>query len=102
MLTFRNFTKVCFDKKSLVILTLYFVGPFKVNLSGLNHLITFILPGGSDGKASSCNVGDQGLISRSGKSPGEENDNTQYSCLENPMDEGAWYATVHGVAKSWT
>jgi len=38
-----------------------------------------------------------------GRSPGEGNDNPlQYSCLENPMDRGAWWATVHGVAKSWT
>ena len=37
------------------------------------------------------------------RSPGEENDNPlQYSCLENPMDRGAWWATVHGVAKSQT
>ena len=60
-------------------------------------------PGGSDGKASTYNAGDLGLISRSGRSPGEENGNPlQYSCLENPMDRGAWQATVHGVAKSQT
>ena len=60
-------------------------------------------PGGSDGKASACNVGDLGLIPGLGRSPGEGNDNPfQYSCLENPVDGGAWQATVHGVAKSWT
>ena len=60
-------------------------------------------PGGSDGKASVCNAGDPGSIPGSGRSPGEGNDNLlQYSCLENPMDRGAWQATVHGVAKSWT
>ena len=49
------------------------------------------------------NVRDVGLISRSGKSPGEGNGNSfQYSCLENPFDRGAWWATVHRVAKSWT
>ena len=54
-----------------------------------------------DGKESACNVGDLGLIPRSGRSSGEENDNLpQYSCLENPMERGAWWATVHGVAKS--
>ena len=63
-------------------------------------------PGGSVDKESACNVGDTGdvgLISGSGRSPGEVNGNPlQYSCLENPMDRGAWWATVHGVAKSWT
>ena len=48
-------------------------------------------PGGSDGKASACNAGDLGSIPRSGRSPGEGNDNPlQHSCLENPMDRGAW------------
>ena len=58
--------------------------------------------GGSEVKASACNAEDQGSISGSGRSPGEGNGNPlQYSCLENPMD-GAWWATVHGVTKSWT
>ena len=60
-------------------------------------------PGGSDGEESVCNVGDLGLITGSGRSPGESNGNPlQYSCLENPMDRGAWRATVHRIAKSWT
>ena len=60
-------------------------------------------PDGSDGKESVCSVGDPDLIPGSGRPPGEGNGNTiQYSCLENPMDGGAWQATVHGVAKSWT
>ena len=60
-------------------------------------------PGGSDGKASACNVGDLGSIPGLGRSPGEGNGNPlQYSCLENPMDGEAWWATVHGVAKSQT
>ena len=46
---------------------------------------------------------EEGLIPRSGRSPGEGNGNPlQYSCLGNPMDRGAWWATVHEVAKSWT
>ena len=46
---------------------------------------------------------DPGLIPGSGRSPGEGNGNPlQYSCLENPMDRGVWWAPVHGVAKSWT
>ena len=48
-------------------------------------------------------IRDAGLIPRSGRSPGIGNGNLlQYSCLENPMDRGAWWATVHKVAKSWT
>ena len=44
-----------------------------------------------------------GSIPGSGRSPGEENGNPlQYSCLENPVDRGAWQAAVHGVTKSWT
>ena len=60
-------------------------------------------PGGSEVKASACNAGDLGLIPGLGRSPGEGNGNSlQYSCLENPMDRGAWWATVYGVAKSQT
>ena len=59
--------------------------------------------GGSEVKASACNAGDLGSIHGLGRSPGEGNGNPlQYSCLENPMDGGAWWAAVHGVAKSWT
>ena len=59
-------------------------------------------PGGSEVKASARNAGDLGSIPGSGRSPGEENGNPlQHSCLENPMDGGAWWAIVHGVAKSW-
>ena len=58
-------------------------------------------PGGSEVKASASNAGDAGSIPGSGRSPGEGNGNpVQYSCLENPMDRGAWWATVHGVAES--
>jgi len=54
-------------------------------------------PGGSDGEESVCNAGDLGLIPGSGRSPGEENGHPlQYSCLENPMDRGAWWAIIHG------
>ena len=60
-------------------------------------------PHGSDGKASAYNAGDLGSILGSGRSPVEGNDNPlQYSCLENPMDRGAWQATVYRVAKSRT
>ena len=57
----------------------------------------------TDGKASVYNVGDSGSIPGSGRFLGEGNGNPlQYCCLENPMDRGAWYATVYGVAKSQT
>ena len=52
---------------------------------------------------SAGDTGDTGLIPGSGKSPGEGNGNPlQYSCLENPLDRGVWWATVHRVAKSQT
>ena len=54
-------------------------------------------PGGSDGKASACNAGDLGSIPGLRRSPGEGNgDPLQYSCLENPMDGGTWWAAAHG------
>ena len=60
-------------------------------------------PGSSDGEESAWNVGNQGSIPGLGRSPGGGNDNPlQYSCLENPMDRGAWQATVCQVVKSWT
>ena len=60
-------------------------------------------PGVSDGKESACNAGDPGLIPGLGRSPGEGNGYPiQYSCLENCIDRGAWWATVLGVAKNQT
>ena len=64
-----------------------------------------VFPGGSEVKASACNAGDLGSIPGWGSCPGEGNgDPLQYSCLENPgllhPDRGAWWATVHGAAKS--
>ena len=57
--------------------------------------------GGSDGKESAYNAGDLGSIPGSGRSPREGNGNPlQNSCLENPMDRGAWQAVFHGSAKS--
>ena len=55
------------------------------------------------GKESACSSGDSGSIPETGRSPGEANSYPfQYSCLENPMDRGAWQAVVHGITKSWT
>ena len=60
-------------------------------------------PDGSDGKESACNAGDPDSVPEWGRSPGEGNGNPlQYSCLENSMDRGTWWATVLGVAKSQT
>ena len=59
-------------------------------------------PGGSDSKESACKVGDLGSIPGLERAPGGGHGNPlQYSCLENPMDSGAWWAAVHGVAKEW-
>ena len=67
----------------------------------LNDEIGF--PGDSLVRNPPVNVGDTSSISGSGRSPREGNGTPlQYSCLENPMDGGAWWATVHGVAKSQT
>ena len=64
---------------------------------------TFGFSGGSDGKESACNAGDPDLIPGLQRSPGEGNGYPfQHSCLENSMDRGAWWATVHGTMKSWT
>ena len=64
---------------------------------------TTYLSGGSDSKECACKVGNLGLIPGSGRSPGGGHGNPlQYSCLENPMDGGAWRAPVHRVAKSQT
>ena len=62
-------------------------------------------PDGSAGKESACDAEDtrdMGSIPGSGRSPGGGNGNSLfYSCLKSPTDRGAWWATVHGVAKSW-
>ena len=64
------------------------------------------LPRWLSGKASACSVGDAGdvsLIPGSGRSAGEGNGNPlKYSCLESPMDRGAWQATIYRIAKSQT
>ena len=60
-------------------------------------------PCGSTGKESACNAGDLDSIPGLGRFPGGGHGNPlQYSCQENSMDRGAWWATIHGVAKSWT
>ena len=63
-------------------------------------LLCNMFPGGSAVKNQPANAGDSDLIVRSGRSPGEVNGNRlQYSCLKNPMDRGAWWATAHRAAE---
>ena len=78
--------------------------PLKIHaLPAIIYTSFVCFPSDSEVKASACNAGDLGSIPGLGRSPGEGNGNPlQYSCLENPMDRGAWWATVHGVAKSRT
>ena len=73
-------------------------------ISQLSNVVDINLgfPGGSDGKQSACNAGDLGFIPGFGEFPGEGNGNPlQYSCLENSMDRGAWWAIIHRL-QSWT
>ena len=83
----------------------------QVGVAGLECPLTLLkllwrgagLPGGPDSKQCDCSKGDPGLIPGLGRFPGGgKGTPLQYSCLENPMDRGAWQATVHGVAKSRT
>ena len=65
-----------------------------------NIYFTISFPHSSVSRESACNAGDPVLIPGSGRSPGEGNGNPlQYSCLENPVDRGAWWATAHGVTR---
>ena len=88
---------------------------FMVSITSFSWNIYFVLwlfminmaimgfPCGSDNKESTCKVEDLGLISGLGKSTwGGHGNPLQYSCLENPVDREAWWATVQRVAKSWT
>ena len=85
------FKKQLYVKKSI---HKYLFSTYKASMS---------FPGGSDGKESACNAGHLGSILGLGRYPGEENGYPyQYFCLENPMDRGAWLATVRRIAKSWT
>ena len=69
----------------------------------INSSLNLGFPCVSNGKVSACNAGDGGSIPGLVRSPGKGNGNPlQYSCLENSMDKGVWWATVHGVTKSQT
>ena len=84
------------------------IHPFTFYLSINSSILTDIywalsmfqgFPGSSDGKESACNTRDQGLISGSGRSTEGNGNPLQYSCLKNPMDRRAWWATIHGVTR---
>ena len=104
-----NYFSCCFSRTSKELTTCFMsIMPFSQcrhsSLALLRHWAEILgFSGGSDGKESTCNSGDPGLIPGSGRSPGEENGNPlQCSCLENPIDRGAWWAAVHGLEKSQT
>ena len=95
------------DRQNLKVLSqesqLYTERNEKAGMGFREEVLYLGFPGGSDGKESACNTEDPGLIHGSGRSPGEGNGNPlQYSCLENSTDRGAWWATLHGVAKRRT
>ena len=78
-------------------------GLFHMKASTFNSISTLLGPSLAEVKASAWNAGDLGSIPGLGRSPGEGNGTPLlYSCLENPTEGGAWWATVHGVAKSRT
>ena len=84
---------------------LLFLASFYMTVSRCIHILYLwspkaYFPHSSVNKESACNAGDPGSIPGSGRSPGEGNGNPlQYSCLRNPIDRGAWQATVHGVKR---
>ena len=85
-------------EKTIALTRWTFVG--KV-MSLLPNMLSRLIIGGSDGKASACNVGDRGLIPGLGRSPAEGNGNPlQYFCLGNPLNRGDCWVTVHRVTMS--
>ena len=98
-----NQKKCCFEASSSLILCNK-DKPFLNWIVTCNAKWTLLLgfPSGSDSKESTCNARDLGLIPMSGRSPGQVNGYPlQHSCLDNPMDRGAWQATFYRVTKSW-
>ena len=100
----QNWAKTLFSAFSSVIPIVFLRSHFFV--IQIMALMFYGLPSGTRGKETPANAGDLrdvGSVPGLARSPGGRNGNPlQYSCWENPMDKGAWWATVHGVAKSWT
>ena len=100
--------RVCEQVPSTTVLSRYILGYLRQpsRFHGeppLNQWGYLGFPGGSDGREYACNSGDPGWIPGLGISPGKgKNYPLQYSCLENFIDRGAWWATVQGITKSWT
>ena len=89
--------------ESLGFLFVNYVLPLLASNENLYKVQITDFPGGSFGKDSAYSAEDLGSIPGSERSPGEGNGNPlQYSCLGNPMDRVAWWATVHGIAESDT
>ena len=77
--------------------------PFGIEDVSRGQAQNFGFPGSSAGKESACNVGDPGSMPGMGRfTRGRHGSPLQYSCLDNPMDRGAWREAVHGVTRSWT
>ena len=94
-MTNMSFLKTLYKTFTLVIL-------FRKQVEELLYM-SLGFPSSSNGKESSCNVGDLGSIPGLGRTPGERHGNPlKYSCLENSMDREAWPALVHGVSKNLT
>ena len=94
---FMNHSKLHVVKWEKTRLNTNLLGISELKWTGMGELKS------DDGEESACNVGDLGSIPGLGRFPGGRHGNPlQYSCLENPMDRGAWWATDHGVARSWT
>ena len=97
-----TFFKEAYGRDCLAVHQTHFVFFLRLCLDRICHTISGF-PGSSAVKESACNAGDPDLILGSGRSLAEGNGYLlQYSCLENSIDRGAWWATVHGVAKSQT
>ena len=99
-------TQISVSRDRVQLWTISTTVTIKTQLISVKEVLAYWLnyegfPGGSVVKNPPANAGDMGLIPGPGRSPTEENGNPlQYSCLENSMDSGAWWASVHNVAKS--
>ena len=95
-----DYSYICIYAYICTVYTVYTINNYRIYMY---RCIYIKRPYSSDGKESACNAGYLGSIPGSGRSPREGNDNPlQYSCLENSMGRGAWWAAVRGVTKSQT
>ena len=93
----------CLQSRMLTALFCKLLSLLALSQISLNSIPLLWRPSSKESAGNAGGAGDMGSIPGSGRSPGEGNGYPlQYSCLGNPMDRGAWWATVHGVTKSWT